>query len=341
MNAKILFAFLGGAALASGVVYMAVKPDRPVTRTLYVASQPDKSAPPADPQEPAAEPRRSSSKSPVVSEETETTPRRRSERVKKQEHVRKDEYVASRSFTRDGVPDSPPVQQKPQTQQVAQNVAPPLPAAPPPVTPAYSPGPATPPLNPATTSSSAAPPVAEPPKVEPHVVTLAAGTSLNVRLGETLSTQRNKPGDTFTATLEQPLVIDGFVIAERGARCEGRVLESDPGGRVKGVAHLELELTSFHSADGQRVRVHTTGFGKDADTSHKSDAAKVGGGAALGAIIGAIAGGGRGAAIGAGAGGAAGAGDVAMTRGKPAELRVESEVSFRVQDPVTITEKLD
>jgi len=326
---------------------MAVKPDnRPVARTLYVASQPDRSAPPADPQEPAAEPRKSTSRSPVVSEVTETTSTRRQERVKKQERpqqerVHKQEYVASRAITRDGVPDSPPVQQKPQTQQVAQNVAPPLPAAPPPSTPAYSPTPATPPLNPATTSSSAPPPSAEPPKVEPHVVTLAAGTPLNVRLGETLSTQRNRPGDTFTASLEQPLVIDGFIIAERGARCEGRVLESDPGGRVRGVAHLELELTSFHSADGQRIRVRTTGFGKDADTSRKSDAAKVGGGAALGAIIGAIAGGGKGAAIGAGAGGAAGAGDVALTRGKAAELRVETPLSFRVQDPVTITEKLD
>jgi len=178
----------------------------------------------------------------------------------------------------------------------------------------------------------------EPP--QPHTVALAAGTQLSVRIGETLSTKRNKPGDTFLATLAAPLTIDDFVIAERGARCEGRVVEADPGGRVKGVARLGLELTSIHTADGQKVRIHTSSFAKEADTSRREDAAKVGGGAALGAIIGAIAGGGKGAAIGAGAGGAAGAGDVALTRGKPAEIPVETRVSFRVQEPVTITERL-
>ncbi len=84
-------------------------------------------------------------------------------------------------------------------------------------------------------------------------------------------------------------MIDGFVIAERGSRCEGRVVESDPGGRVKGLAHLEVELTSLHTSDGQRIKIRTASIGKDAETSRRQDAEKVGGGAALGAIIGAIA----------------------------------------------------
>jgi hypothetical protein len=72
-----------------------------------------------------------------------------------------------------------------------------------------------------------------------------------------------------------------------------------------------------------------------------TDAAKIGAGAAIGAVIGGIAGGGRGAAIGAGAGGAIGAGDVLLTRGQSAEIRVESRINFKVQDSVTITERLD
>jgi hypothetical protein len=171
-------------------------------------------------------------------------------------------------------------------------------------------------------------------------VTLAAGTQLSVRIGETLSTQRNKPGDTFLATLAEPLTIDDFVIAERGSRCEGRVVEADAGGRVKGVARIGVELTGIHTSDGQKVRIRTASFAKEAQSSRREDAAKVGGGAALGAIIGAIAGGGKGAGIGAAAGGAAGAGDVVLTRGKPAEIPVETRVSFRVQEPVTITERL-
>jgi hypothetical protein len=161
-----------------------------------------------------------------------------------------------------------------------------------------------------------------------------------VRLGETLSTQRSRAGDTFTATLDQPLVVDGFVIAERGARAQGRVVESDPAGRVHGLAQLSLELTQINTSDGQKVRVNTAAFKKQAESTKKKDATKVGIGAALGAAIGAIAGGGKGAAIGAGVGGAAGAGDVMLTRGQAAEVPVETRLTFRLSEPVTITEKL-
>jgi hypothetical protein len=67
----------------------------------------------------------------------------------------------------------------------------------------------------------------------------------------------------------------------------------------------------------------------------------VGGGAALGAIIGAIAGGGKGAAIGSGVGGAAGAGDVLFTRGKAVVIPTETKLSFQLSAPVTITERLN
>ena len=195
-------------------------------------------------------------------------------------------------------------------------------------------------------SSLAPPPGAEvsnpepPPPPQPHTVTIPGGTLLSVRLGETISTQRSRAGDTFTATLDQPLIIDGFVIAERGARARGRVVESDPAGRVRGLAQLGVELTEISTSDGQKVRVNTAAFRRQAQSSKKKDAAKVGIGAALGAAIGAIAGGGKGAAIGAGVGGAAGAGDVMMTRGDQVELPVETRLSFRLAEPVTVTEQL-
>ncbi len=159
-------------------------------------------------------------------------------------------------------------------------------------------------------------------------------------MGETLTTERSRPGDTFTATLDQPLVVDGFVIAERGARAQGRVVESDRSGRVKGVALMQIELTQLSTSDGQRVRVNTAFLEKKAESTKKQDAAKVGIGAALGAAIGAIAGGGKGAGVGAGVGGAAGAGDVALTRGKPVEFPVETRVAFRLSEPLTLTENL-
>ncbi len=171
-------------------------------------------------------------------------------------------------------------------------------------------------------------------------MTLNAGTLIPVRLVDGLSSERNLPGDSFTATLVKELVVDGFVIAERGARVEGRVASSDRGGRVKGVSSLAVELVRLSTADGQRVAIQTDGFERRAEETHRQDAEKVGAGAALGAVIGALAGGGKGAAIGAGVGGGAGAGGVLATRGKAATLPSETRVTFRLRAPVTITEKL-
>jgi hypothetical protein len=170
-------------------------------------------------------------------------------------------------------------------------------------------------------------------------VTLAAGTLLSVRLAETLDSGKLKAGDTFTATLDKPLIVDGLVIAERGARVEGRVLEAEQAGRVRGVASLSIHLTRLHTSDGQVVQIPTDPFRKQGETSRGDDAKKIGIGAGLGAAIGAIAGGGKGAAIGAGIGGAAGAGTVAATRGREVVLPVETRLDFRVSSPVTITEK--
>jgi len=141
------------------------------------------------------------------------------------------------------------------------------------------------------------------------------------------------------ATLDEPLVIDRIVIAEKGARANGRVVDLVEAGRVKGTAHLSLELTSLMLSDGQKVELRTARFQKEGPSSKTEDTQKVGIGAAIGAAIGAIAGGGKGAAIGAASGGAAGGGVVAATRGKPAVLTAETKISFRVEQPVTITEK--
>jgi hypothetical protein len=162
---------------------------------------------------------------------------------------------------------------------------------------------------------------------------------LPVRLIDGLTTERNAPGDTFTGTLDHELAVDGFVIAERGARVEGRVIDLYRGGKVRGVSSLAVELTRIHTSDGQTVPVQTDPFERRAEVTHTNDAAKVGGGAALGAIIGAIAGGGKGAAIGAAAGGGAGAGTVLMTRGKAVTLPSETRISFRLRAPVTLTER--
>jgi hypothetical protein len=192
-----------------------------------------------------------------------------------------------------------------------------------------------PPVSPQYNAPAPAPPP------QPHTVTLQPGTNLFVRLAETISTDHNYSGDTFHATLDKPVVVDGFIIADKGSKVLGKIVAADKAGKFEGKANLQLTITEINTTDGQRVRVETGFFNKQGPSNAGSEAAKIGGGAVLGAIIGAIAGGGKGAAIGAGAGGAAGTGAVALGKTKPAVIPSETQLSFQLSSPATITEHLN
>jgi len=315
MNWKLVSAFATGAVLASGIVYFAVRPQE-------VANQAQPTQIAAVPEPPAAP-----KAAPVPAPETPAP-------------VAQARAPIHRTPVREKPsPMPPPVRRQPEPVVIAHNDPPPAPPVPTVEAPPPAPEPAPPP--PSVPVENVSLPA---PNVEvrvPHTVTLAAGTTLGVRIGETLSSSRNQPGDSFLATLTQQLVIDGFIIAERGARMEGRVVDAAQAGRGRGSARLSVSIVRLATADGQNIRIRTEPYNKDGANQAAMDAAKVGGGAAIGAVIGAIAGGGKGAAIGAGAGGAVGAGDVLLTHGRPVEIPVETRVNFRVQEPVTITERLD
>lgn len=218
-----------------------------------------------------------------------------------------------------------------------------VPAPPPYKGPVQDPGPAiastTPPERPALPDPQPEP-VQPAPALEPRRVTIPQGSTLHTRLIETLSSDKLKPGDTFQATLSEPLIVGDLAIAERGARVSGRVVNTGQAGKFQGTSRLELALTSFQSADGQKVAIATQPWARAGSASTNSNAAKIGGGAALGAIIGAIAGGGKGAAIGAGAGAAAGTGVVVLTPAKPIQIPTETVIQFRLANAVTVTERI-
>ncbi len=173
------------------------------------------------------------------------------------------------------------------------------------------------------------------PAPKPAVAVLDAGTVLKVRTTSTLSTKSSQTGDTFEASLEEPVLSEGRVVFPKGTMVRGRVIESDPGGRVKGVATIALALTAI-DAPGEPVRISTSTVGREAPQTKKKDAMKVGIGAGVGAAIGAIAGGGKGAAIGAAAGGGAGTGAVLATRGDPAVVPAESVLRFTLKEAVKV-----
>lgn len=166
-------------------------------------------------------------------------------------------------------------------------------------------------------------------------LTLAEGTEIPVRMVQSLSSKTAADGARFEATLSEPLMAGGHVVAPKGARVNGVVTRSDDGGRVKGVATLTITLTSIE-VRGKELEVNTSSFTQQAKSSTKKDAIKVGVASGIGAAIGAIAGGGKGAAIGAGAGAGAGTGVVLATKGEAAVIPSESPLTFTLKRPVTV-----
>ncbi len=171
----------------------------------------------------------------------------------------------------------------------------------------------------------------------PSTLMLPAGTLVTVRLAQEISSDRNQPGDSFTATLDQPLVSNGWVVMRSGQTVMGRVAVAKKGGRVKGVSQLGLSLDQITLVDGQQVRIHTTLVNASGGPSKGRDASAVGTTTGMGAIIGAIAGGGEGAGIGAGIGAAAGVAGVLLTRGRPTVIMPETLLTFRMESPVTFS----
>jgi hypothetical protein len=171
----------------------------------------------------------------------------------------------------------------------------------------------------------------------PAQITIPAGTWLTIRVDQPLSSDHNHQGDSFTATLEQPLVAQGFVVARRGQTLAGRVVEALKAGRIKGTSQLSIELGEMTLVDGQRVPLRTELVQYSGPTSVGRDATAIGATTGVGAAIGAAADGGFGAGMGAIAGAGASIIGVLVTRGEPTVITPESTLTFKTTDPFTIS----
>jgi hypothetical protein len=180
--------------------------------------------------------------------------------------------------------------------------------------------------------AAAAPPV-EKPKPQPIVV--PAGTVLTVTTGSALSSNKSQAGQTFLATLAQPIGVNGKPAIPAGSTVSGKVVAAKAKGKIKGEGQLSLTLTSI-SVNGHTYPIQTDTFDSTVKGKGKRTAVTTGGGAAGGALIGGLAGGGKGAAIGAGAGAAAGLIGGAFTGNKQVEVPAESALSFTLQSPITL-----
>ncbi len=176
----------------------------------------------------------------------------------------------------------------------------------------------------------------EPPFSVPATLTIRPGTYVTVRVDQWLSSDKSQQGDTFFASLAEPLVVDGVVVAQRGQTVRGRITDAQKAGRVDGNSHLGVELIGLTLVDGQQIGIRSQVVTHNGQSSVGRDVGAVGATTALGALIGAGAGDGRGAAIGAGAGAAAGLIGVLLTRGKSTIIYPESVLTFQLEAPVTV-----
>ncbi len=167
-------------------------------------------------------------------------------------------------------------------------------------------------------------------------LTIPAGTTLMVRMIDSVDSSVNKVGDTFNASLDSALVVGNTVVAPKGADVYGRLAEAKEAGRLSGQSELRLELTGI-MVNGQVVPLVTGAYGVTGSSRGKSTAQKAGIGAAVGGIIGAIAGGGKGAAIGAGVGAGAGTAAQVLTHGQQVRVPSETLLDFTVAQPVSVT----
>lgn len=172
----------------------------------------------------------------------------------------------------------------------------------------------------------------------PKPITIAQGTEIGVLLDHAINSEQQKSGDSFTATVAEPVVVDGKTVVPKGARVTGTIVEAKASGRLKGVAQLRLALRSIE-VGGKEYNVETSTVARTGQNHNKRNAVAIGGGAGAGALIGGLAGGGKGAAIGAAVGAGAGTAGAAATGKKDIMLAPETRINFTLAQPVTIPVK--
>lgn len=244
------------------------------------------------------------------------------------------------------VPEAPKPQVKaPAPKPVAKVVTPaPAPAPPPvavaaapaPVPVAPAPAPAPLPVAPAPVPVVVAAVPPPPPAPTTRDVRIPSGTLVSLRMIDAVDSKSDHVGQTFKASLESPVIVDGQTVIPRGGDAFVKLLKVESAGSLSGKSQIQLQLDRIFI--GNKSYTVTSNTYESTGASQGTKAVKQTGiGAGIGAVIGAIAGGKKGAAIGAGVGGGAGAAGTAIEKGEQVRVESEAKLTFRLEQALDVT----
>jgi hypothetical protein len=169
-----------------------------------------------------------------------------------------------------------------------------------------------------------------------EAVVVPTGTMVRVRVNEGMDSKNTAPGTIFDGVVITDVVAGNAVAIPRGTAVQGRVVDAQNAGSLKGKGELALQLTQI-TLGGQTYPIVSNAWShQGADKTGQTVGNAVGLGA-FGALIGAVAGGGPGALLGAGIGGAAGVGVSAASRRGEATIPAEAILTFRLTQQLPLT----
>jgi BON domain len=174
-----------------------------------------------------------------------------------------------------------------------------------------------------------------PPAPTYHDVSVPAGTAIPIRITQTLDSASTQTGTPFNGVVTREVVVDGFVVIPAGSAVSGSVVEAKDATHFKGSSLISIQLTALRR-HGNLIPISTDAYTVAGKGRGGNTAAKIGGGAAIGAVLGGIFGGGKGAAIGAAAGGGGGAIVQGATKGQQVQIPSESVIRFRLENSFTV-----
>lgn len=166
-------------------------------------------------------------------------------------------------------------------------------------------------------------------------ITIPIDTPVKIRMIESVNSDTARLGQTFRASLDEPIYVNGATVIPRGADVLTKLVQDQQSGKIEGRTVLTLALSTI-TVNGRQIDVTSTDVKSESSSRGKRSAGVIGGATALGAIIGAAAGGGKGAAIGAGSGAVVGTGAEVLTSGQKVKIPSETRLTFRLQSPVQL-----